>query len=146
MRPQTDEYFLQMAALVATRSTCVRRSVGCVLVDRHRRVLATGYNGVAAGVAHCIDNPCAGAGASSGTELDKCDAIHAEQNAILQCNFVEKIEVAYITVSPCVTCTKLLLNTGCKKIVFIEEYADTSAKKLWKGEWIEHGPIKFFKA
>ena len=146
MRPSLDEYFLEMARLVATRSTCVRRNVGCVLVDKRRRVLATGYNGVARNVPHCIDVNCAGASSASGTDLDKCHAIHAEQNAIIQCSDVDKIETAYITTSPCVACTKLFLNTGCRRLVFIEEYTNTSAKDLWKGEWIHHGPVKFFKA
>ena len=137
-----DEYFLAMAALVARRSTCVRRTVGCVLVDADHHVLATGYNGVASGEAHCIDYPCAGADLPSGTGLEKCEAIHAEQNAILQCNDVRQIKTAYVTVSPCVTCTKLLMNTGCTRIVFSNEYTDTSAARLWKGEWINGGSVE----
>lgn len=145
-RPETDDYFLAMARLVSYRATCTRRAVGCILVDKHKHVLATGYNGVAAGEPHCIDVPCSGAELPSGTGLDKCEAIHAEQNAILQCSNVRDIETAYITVSPCITCTKLLMNTGCKRIVFIAAYTDESPKKLWKGEWIEHGPIKYVPA
>lgn len=143
LRPCKDEYFLAMAVLVAARSTCSRRSVGCVLVDSRNHVLATGYNGVASGVAHCIDTHCPGADLPSGTGLDKCEAIHAEQNAILQCKDVGVIETAYITTSPCHTCTKLLMNTGCSRIVFLKAYTDESPKELWKGEWIEHGPIKY---
>jgi len=145
-RPETDDYFLAMARLVSYRATCHRRAVGCVLVDKYNHVLATGYNGVASGEPHCIDVPCAGAELPSGTGLDKCEAIHAEQNAILQCRNVADIETAYITVSCCITCTKLLMNTGCKRIVFITAYTDESPKKLWKGEWIEHGPIKYVPA
>lgn len=142
-RPETDDYFLAMARLVSYRGTCARRNVGCVLVDKHKHVLATGYNGVASGEPHCIDLPCSGAQLPSGTGLDKCEAIHAEQNAILQCRNVADIDTAYITVSCCITCTKLLMNTGCKRIVFIQPYTDESPKKLWKGEWINHGPIKY---
>lgn len=145
-RPNVDDYFLAMAELVATRSTCCRRNVGCVLVDSRNHVLATGYNGVAAGVAHCIDVPCPGANLPSGTGLDKCEAIHAEQNAILQCKDVAAIKTAYITTSPCHTCTKLLMNTGCKRIVFIKAYTDESPKELWKGEWIEHGTNEYVPA
>ena len=141
-RPSENEYFLSMAKLVATRSTCARRAVGCGLVDRHKHVLATGYNGVASGVTHCIDHNCSGAKYPSGQGLDKCEAIHAEQNAILQCRDVLRIQTAYITASPCHTCTKLLMNTGCKSIIFLEAYTDESPKKLWKGEWIHYGAAK----
>ena len=142
-RPETDEYFLSMARLVSYRATCDRRAVGCVLVDKHKHVLATGYNGVAAGEPHCIDVHCPGAKLPSGTGLDLCQAIHAEQNAILQCSNVHDIETAYVTVSPCITCTKLLMNTGCKRIVFIKPYTDESPKEIWKGEWKNHGSIKY---
>jgi len=131
-----------MADLVSQRSTCRRRSVGCVLVDDRNRVLATGYNGVASGDVHCLDMPCPGAGLPSGTGLDECHAIHAEQNAILQCQDVTKIFSAYITVSPCVSCAKLLMNTSCGRIVFSEEYTSTAAKQFWNREWICHGSIK----
>ncbi len=141
-RPSRDEYFLAMASLVSLRATCRRRRVGCILVDTNRHVLATGYNGVARGVDHCLDHACPGASYEPGTGLDKCEAIHAEQNALLQCKDTGKIETAYITVSPCVTCVKLLMNTGCKRIVFLEQYVNVDAKNLWKGEWIHHGPIE----
>lgn len=142
-RLSKDEYFLAMASLVASRGTCRRRQVGCVLVDHRKHVLATGYNGVAAGVIHCLDVPCKGADLPSGTGLDQCEAIHAEQNAILQCRDVSCIETAYITTSPCPTCTKLLMNTGCSRIIFIDAYTDQSPRSLWKGEWREYGPIEY---
>lgn len=147
-RVPRDEVFLQMAEVVAQRSTCLRRQVGCVLVDRHGQVAATGYNGVARGRPHCNElgslrhvdlsveaiHPyaCEGARAASGTNLDACEAIHAEQNALLQCRDIHELDTIYVTVSPCVTCTKLLLNTTCKRIVFREEYAhDAQASMLW---------------
>lgn len=140
-RPSRDEYFLAMASLVSLRSTCRRRRVGCVLVDSHRHVIATGYNGVASGQPHCIDKACPGAGYPSGKGLEHCEAIHAEQNALLQCKDTRQIEVAYITASPCTTCVKLFMNTGCKRIVFLEEYPQPAARNLWKGEWLHHGTI-----
>lgn len=141
-RSTIDEYFLNMAKLVSSRSTCLRRNVGCILVDCNNYVLATGYNGVARGEPHCLDHACPGAALPSGVGLDVCEAIHAEQNAILQCKNVKDVMAAYITVSPCPSCAKLLMNTSCQKIVFIEEYKDLAAQKLWKGEWIHHGPVK----
>ena len=131
-RPNKTTYFLAMAKLVSTRGTCARRRVGCVLVDKYGLVLATGYNGNGRGQGHCIDSPCEGAKYKSGEGLEKCEAIHAEQNAILQCKNTEHIEKAYITLSPCVTCVKLLLNTSCKEIVYLEDYVNKDAERIWK--------------
>ena len=133
MRPTRDEHFLAMAALVATRSTCVRRAVGCVLVDVHQHVAATGYNGRPRGFDHCSEGtPCLGARAPSGTDLDDCEAVHAEQNALLQCRDVELLDACYVTVSPCLTCVKLLLNTSCRRVVAAAPYAhDAAARELW---------------
>lgn len=133
-RLTVDEYFLAMATLVSSRGTCIRRRVGCILVDSNNHILATGYNGVPRNVDHCIDSPCLGANYPSGEGLELCNATHAEQNAILQCSNVEKIAVCYTTTAMCVTCTKLLLNTGCKRIVAIENYGTDFAKKLWTSQ------------
>jgi len=130
-RISKDEYFSELARLVSRRSTCKRRSVGCVLVNHLGHILATGYNGVPRGHSHCIDSPCAGANLPSGTGLDTCEAIHAEQNALLQCKDVMEIHTAYVTAMPCMTCTKLLLNTGCQRIVYVEPYPHEAARQLW---------------
>lgn len=74
---------------------------------------------------------CSGVSAPSGQSLDACQAIHAEQNAMLQCRDVYAIHTAYVTASPCITCCKLLLNTSCQRIVFLEEYPHAAAKELW---------------
>lgn len=147
-RISREEWFLEMAQVQAKRSTCLRRAVGCVLVNRRGHVLSTGYNGVAAGQPNCnevVEMPvvgghqpiyphaCPGVHAASGTDLDGCYAIHAEQNALLQCPDAHAILYAYVTVSPCVTCTKLLLNTSCKIIHFGEEYTQGAiARDLWR--------------
>lgn len=121
-RPSKDVYFLRMALLVATRGTCARRQVGCVLVNERGHVLSTGYNGVASGMTHCTDTRCPGARETSGNGLDKCQAIHAEQNALLQCKDVWSISKCYVTCSPCIHCVKLLMNTSCREVVFGAEY------------------------
>jgi dCMP deaminase len=121
-RPSHDEYFLRMAILCSTRSTCIRNNVGCILVDKRKYVLATGYNGVAVGQPHCIDYPCNGAKLKSGEGLDKCLAIHAEQNALLQCRYTDHITAAYITHSPCIHCAKLFSNTKIQKIIYHKLY------------------------
>lgn len=132
MRPDLDSYFMSMAKLVSTRGTCPRRRVGCVLINKRGHVIATGYNGVASGLVHCTESPCPGANLSSGCGLDKCQALHAEQNALLQCRDVYEIDTAYITASPCITCTKLFLNSSCNRIVFTEEYPHAEASFLWQ--------------
>jgi len=139
MRPTHDEYFLAMALLASTRGTCIRRRVGCIIVDERNHVLATGYNGPPSGFVHCTDAPCKGANAPSGMGLDTCEAIHAEQNALLQCKDVFAIQTVYCTASPCITCVKLLLNTSCRRICFAEEYPHSDAERLWLlagREWV----------
>ena len=139
-RPNKFEYFLELAKVVAKRSTCHRRHVGCILVNSHSHIIATGYNGVPAGRVHCRDSQlCPGAKAESGSKLDECYAIHAEQNALIQCKDTQDIEAAYITTSPCIHCVKMLLNTSCQRIIFPEEYPAPTAKKLWEEagrQWI----------
>lgn len=130
MRLSRDEYFLWMAHLAAMRSTCVRRKVGCVLVDNKHRA-HIGYNGPPSGFAHCTDTHCPGAGLPSGTGLEKCEAIHAEQNALIRCGNPYILVTAYVTASPCIHCIKILLNTSCQRIVFSDEYPHTEAKNLW---------------
>lgn len=119
-----------MATLVAKRSTCARRAVGCVLTNSMGHVLATGYNGVARGRPHCIDTPCSGAEMPSGTGLHLCEAIHAEQNALIQCRNINEIDTAYVTASPCIQCMRLLTNTSVRRIVFIEEYPHAESRRL----------------
>ena len=131
-RPPTDFYFLKMAKLVSERGTCARRKVGCVFVNKRNHVIATGYNGNPAGFTHCIDDPCEGADSKSGTDLDKCKAIHAEQNALLQCKNVYDIDRVYTTLEPCIHCVKLLLNTTANQIIYGEKYVHEFARKLWQ--------------
>lgn len=138
-RPSVDEYYISMAKLVATRGTCRRRKVGCVLVDDRNRVLSCGYNGSSPGSVHCIDSPCEAANSPSGMNLSACRSAHAEQSALLYCSDVMKIHTAYITAAPCQDCVKLLLMTGCKRIVFAEEYPHPLSKVWWEEqgrEWV----------
>lgn len=133
MRKSKHHYFIDMASLSSSRATCSRRMVGCVLVNSRGHILSTGYNGPPSGMPHCTDKPCGGAGFKSGEGLDACEAVHAEQNALLQCPDVQAIEIAYVTTAPCITCTKLLLNTSCETIIFKEDYPHAdAAKALWE--------------
>ena len=132
-RPSIGTTFMDVAKTLAKRATCGRRQVGCVLVNKHNHIIATGYNGVAKGRDHCIDTPCAGAEMPSGQGHDICEAIHAEQNALLQCTDVQAITDCYTTTAPCMACTKLLLNTSCTRIFYSEDYdAHSEARQLWE--------------
>lgn len=131
MRAPHEHYFLQIAKVVATRSTCPRRAVGALMVSRENTILSTGYNGVPAKFKHCIDYPCGGQDDAPG-QTSRCLAVHAEQNAILQCKDTTLIHTLYVTVSPCFVCTKMLLNLpNLKRVVFIEKYPDERAERLW---------------
>ena len=135
-RPSWDEYFLQLARQAATRSTCLRREVGAVLV-RDRRVLATGYNGAPRGVAHCLDVGCLRdeLGIPSGERAELCRAIHAEQNAIIQAAIHGvAIEGAtlYTTLQPCVLCAKMLINCGVREIHYVEGYPDDLSRSMFE--------------
>lgn len=135
LRPSWDKVCLDIAETLAKRGTCARRKVGCVLADHRNFIIGTGYNGVASGLDHCINSPCFGAllPPGSGTSLYACEAIHAEQNALLQCKDVQQIKTCYVTYSPCIQCTKLLLNTSCSRVIFLEPSShNVESEALWK--------------
>ena len=131
-RPSWDEYFMQMAELAATRSTCLRRHVGAVIVqDRH--VVATGYNGAPRGIIHCGERGgCLREklNVPSGERHELCMGLHAEQNAIIQAPTLgQSVEGAtiYVTHQPCVICAKMIINAGVRRIVVKEGYPDQLA-------------------
>ena len=127
-RPSWDEYFMKLAHEVATRTTCVRRAVGAVIV-KDRRILATGYNGVPTGLRHCAEVGCLRQqlGIPSGQRQEICRGLHAEQNAIIQAaRYGTNIMGAsiYVTTQPCVTCAKMIINAGIEEIVYQNPYPD----------------------
>ena len=129
MRISKDQYFIEIAMLVGQRSTCARRKVGCVIVNEDSHIKATGYNGVPRNYSHCTDVPCSGA-AESGTKLESCLAIHAEQNALIQCENTSAIDTIYSTTFPCITCAKMIANTSCKRLVYLDNYNHPEAIKI----------------
>lgn len=138
LRPSRDEVGLMNAYAWSFRGTCGRRQVGCILVDDQGVVLSTGYNGPARGEPHCrdtgggLDRACAGRHLPSGTGLERCEAIHAEQNALIDCRQPDRIHTAYVTSAPCLHCVKMLMNTPCRRIVFAEAYPHMEqACALW---------------
>ena len=142
-RPTWDEYFMEIASVVAKRSNCLRRSVGAVIMkDNH--ILSAGYNGTPKGVKNCFEGGCprCAGKVASGTHLEECLCTHAEQNAICQAacygNSIAGGTI-YITISPCLTCAKLIINSGLKEAVYGGDYAflDT-VKKMFKAAGVKH--------
>ena len=133
-RPNLDQYWLSMLPLIASRATCPRRAVGAVLTDKDGRLVASAYNGVASGLQHCTDIPCAGAPALGG-ERSKCEAIHAEASVLMQAYGSRRLpHTLYCSLTPCFSCSKLLLAAGVQEVVAAELYKheDTGPKLLNK--------------
>ncbi|MBS4868958.1 MAG: dCMP deaminase family protein [Eubacterium sp.] len=130
-----DEYFMSMAELASKRSSCLRRQVGAVIV-KNNQVLATGYNGAPKGLPNCCDlGKCLRKemGIPSGERQELCRAVHAENNAITQCavNGVScKGGTLYVTASPCIMCTKQLINAGIIRIVAKEMYPENMGRQM----------------
>jgi len=126
MRPDWDEYFMGIAQTVARRSNCVSRQVAAVLV-KGRRIISTGYNGTPSGLTNCDEGGCPRCNSStpSGKDLDKCLCSHAEENAIIQAAYHGTAvagSTLYSTLYPCLTCTKMIINGGIKRVVYAEDY------------------------
>jgi dCMP deaminase len=140
-RPNWDDYFMDIATLVARRSTCMRRDVGALLV-RDRRILATGYNGAPSGLSHCLEAGCLRDQMQipSGERHELCRGLHAEQNAIIQAalhGVSVKGAHLYCTNHPCIICAKMIINAGIVKITFREGYLDRMAKEMLTESEIE---------
>jgi len=144
MRPSWDDYFMQIAQVVSSRSTCLRRQVGAILVkDKH--IIATGYNGVPSGLLHCAETGCMRDRLQipSGERHELCLGLHAEQNAIIQ-SAIHGSSIAdatlYSTTQPCVLCSKMLINARIKLIVFAGPYPDTLSLSLLRDAGVELRP------
>jgi dCMP deaminase len=140
-RPAWEEYFMDIASLVAKRSTCLRRAVGALIV-KDKRILSTGYNGAPSGIRHCGESGCLREtmNIASGERHELCRGIHAEQNAIIQAAYHGvRIQNAalYCTNLPCAICTKMIINAGIKKIYYCEGYADELSEGMLSEALIE---------
>lgn len=132
IRPSWDEYFISIADLVSTRSTCLRRKVGAVLV-RDRKILATGYNGAPANTPHCAETGCLREELKvpSGQRHELCRGLHAEQNAFLQAALHGTSvngAIIYSTIQPCIICAKMIINAGIKEVVIAGGYPDAMSQ------------------
>lgn len=141
-RPSWKTYFIRLTQMVATRSTCLRRQVGAIIV-RENRILATGYNGAPSFVAHCHELPegCLREANKipSGQRQELCRGLHAEQNAILQAaafGVSLKGSELFCTHQPCITCAKMLINAGIEKVYFLGDYPDEYSLRM-----LEEGKI-----
>ena len=129
-----DNYFMMIAENVSSRSTCIRRKVGAVIV-KDKRILATGYNGAPTGISHCNDENCLRTKLNlpSGERHELCRGLHAEQNAIIQSAFhgvsIKNASI-FITHQPCSICTKMLINSGIKEFTFKSPYHDKLAEEM----------------
>ncbi len=134
-RPDWDTYFMSIAQVVATRSNCSRRQVAAVVVSEHR-IISTGYNGTPRGVRNCFEGGCprCSGTAASGASLEECICVHAEQNAICQAAFYGiRLNGAsiYVTLTPCLTCAKLIINAGIREVIYTGQYAfDDASRRL----------------
>jgi len=135
-RPSFDEYFMEIAKIVAKRSTCLRRQVGAVIVkDKH--ILSTGYNGVPKKFPHCDTVGCIREKLEipEGERHELCLGLHAEQNAIIQAAvFGVSIRGAtlYVTHFPCSVCSKMIVNAEIKEVVYLNDYPDELSKEILK--------------
>ncbi len=134
-RPGWDEYFMEIARIVALRSNCMKRKVAAVIV-KDKRIISTGYNGTPRGVKNCNEGGCPRCNslADSGTALGECLCSHAEENSIVQAAYhgiSVKDATLYSTCSPCLICTKIIINAGIAKVVYNVDYAlNETAKGL----------------
>ena len=139
-----DSRFMQMAETVASWSSCFQenRHVGAVIV-KDKRILATGYNGAPAGIVSCAERgECLRRkrNIASGTMQEVCYAVHAEQNAIIQ---AAKLGISldgavmYVTHQPCILCTRMIINSGIKKVIYKNGYPDEFALELFKESSVE---------
>lgn len=144
MRPNWNDYFMEMAEVVKSRSTCLRRKVGAVIV-KDKRILATGYNGSPAGTPHCLDIGCyrKNNNIPSGERAELCRGTHAEQNAIIQAAYHGvsiNNSILYVTLQPCVLCAKMIINAGITEIHFKGSYPDDLSLQI-----LQEGGIKLIK-
>lgn len=141
IRPSWNDYFLEVADLVATRSTCLRRHVGAVLV-KDKRIISTGYNGAPRKLKHCSEVGCLRSEKDipSGQRYELCRGVHAEQNAIINAAYYgisTQDTVMYCTHQPCIICARIMINAGVVKVVHRGNFQDDIALELMKEAGIE---------
>lgn len=146
-RPSWDDYFMQIAKQVAVRSNCMKRQVAAIIV-LDRRIISTGYNGTPRGVKNCNEGGCKRCNdfAASGKNLEDCLCSHGEENAIVQAAYhgiAIKGATLYSTFSPCLLCSKMIINAGVKRVVYNEAYpVGETALKMLRQAGVELAQVK----
>jgi dCMP deaminase len=136
-RPSWDEYFMNIAKVVASRSNCMKRKVAAIIV-KDKRVISTGYNGTPRGTRNCNEGGCPRCNnlATSGTALDECLCSHGEENAIVQASYHGvslKDAIIYSTFAPCLQCAKMIINSGIREVIYNMDYPlNESAFRLFQ--------------
>jgi len=125
---------MNIAIEVSRRSTCTRRQIGAIIVSEHGEIKSTGYNGNPRGLPHCEEMGCIRdkLGIPSGTRLETCTAVHAEQNALIQAGTNARGSTLYSTIVPCPICARMILNAQVSRVVYIDDYSDLSGVELLK--------------
>jgi dCMP deaminase len=130
-RPTWTEYFIEITKLTSSRSNCIKKQVGCIIV-KNNRIISTGYNGTPFGITNCFDGGCLRCCTSteSGSNLDMCICLHAEENALLSISFNDtKDATLYCTHFPCLSCAKKIIQCRISKVIYIDDYC-SSLKEL----------------
>jgi dCMP deaminase len=138
-RISKDHYFMNIAIEVSRRSTCTRRQIGAIIVSDAGMIKSTGYNGNPRGLPHCEEMGCIRDKLKipSGTRLETCTAVHAEQNALIQAGTNSRGSTLYSTIVPCPICARMILNAQVARVVYIGDYADLAGLELLKQAGVE---------
>ncbi len=138
-RPPWDVYFSKIVEEIATRSTCTRRQIGAIVVNRDHQIVSTGFNGVVRKAPHCSEIGCIKdeQNIQSGIGHSICPAVHAEQNALIQAGRNASGCTLYINAIPCKICARLIVNAGIKRVVISGDYTDKEGLEILKGAGIE---------
>jgi len=133
-----DEYWMEIVNDVATRSTCLRRQIGALVV-KNNVIVSTGYNGAPKGFPHCLDVGCRRdkLNIASGERHEECVGVHAEQNALLQAGRDAESATLYVNAYPCKICAKLIINAGIIKVVITGDYSDKEGLEYLRTAGIE---------
>ncbi|CAI2370223.1 unnamed protein product [Moneuplotes crassus] len=134
IRPKWPTYFMRLAHIVSSRSNCIKKSVGAIIVNENQQIVATGYNGTPFGFENCYEGGCSRCNDfnnKQGENLDLCVCIHAEENAILMASRVQTDGCSlYVTLHPCALCAKFIIQSGIKKIYYYEDYNSKISRSI----------------
>lgn len=138
-RISKDEYFMSIAQEVSKRSTCTRRQIGAIVVSESGEIRSTGYNGNPRGMPHCEDMGCIRDKEKipSGTRMETCTAVHAEQNALIQAGANAKGGTMYSTIVPCPICARMIINAQICRVVYSSDYSNTQGLDILRSVGVE---------